>query len=135
LLYFCRMKRFLSYCFIFITLFTGLVSTSVFKAGSVVLLPIAAESQQSIPDQHQSFFSAGNLLISVGINNEQIRLTHSIQNISYRVLPSLLNTFRVHHSTRIVNQNFFTVCTGVLNHSANKKSDGYYLYHLRKLLI
>jgi len=129
------MKRFLSYCFIIVTLFTGLASTSVFKGGSSITFPNTTERQQSIPDQHQSFFAAGDLLISSGMNNEQIRLTHSIKNISYRVLPSLLNFFRMNHSTQIENQKYFTGYTFFLKHASNRKLDGYYLYHLRKLLI
>jgi len=75
------------------------------------------------------------MFLSVGVNNEQIRLTNSLQNFSYRVLPSLQNPFRIQHSTQITKQIYFTGTTAYLLNSANKQLDGYYLYHLRKLLI
>jgi len=129
------MKRFLAYSIILITLLAGVVSSSAFKniSGLPVNQPVG--HQQSRPTQHQSFFTASDMFLSVGVNNEQIRLTNSLQNFSYRVLPSLQNPFRIQHSTQITKQIYFTGTTAYLLNSANKQLDGYYLYHLRKLLI
>jgi len=133
--YFCTMKRFVTYCFIAVTLFIGVASG--FMPGSDIHHSSAKTiaHQQKLPDDHQSFFSASDLLLSVGMNNEQIRLTHSVQNISCRIFSSSLNAFRIQHSTQIENQKFCTRTTLFLLNSANKQLDGYYLYHLRKLLI
>jgi len=95
----------------------------------------SAMHQQSIPNQQQSYFSSSDLFQAVGVNNEQIRLSNSLQNFSHRVLPSLLNAFRIQHSMQLTQQKFCTGTTAFLLNSANKQLDGYYLYHLRKLLI
>jgi len=119
-----------------VTLFIGVASGSMPK--SEILRSYAkttSHQQQQLPKDHQSFFSASDLMLSAGMNNEQIKLTHSGQNVSYRNFPSSLNAFRIHHSTQIGNQKFFTRSTLFLRNSANKQLNGYYLYHLRKLLI
>jgi len=129
------MKRFLTYCFIAATLFIGVASG--FMQGSNMPHSFAKipSHQQKLPADQPSFYSASDLFLSAGMNNEQIRLTHSVQNISYRIFPSSLNAFRIQHSTQIGNQKFVTRSTLFLLNSANKQLDGYYLYHLRKLLI
>jgi len=129
------MKRFLAYYLILITLLAGVVSSPAFKNKSCLPVTLSVEHQQSRPTEHQSFFTASDMFLSVGVNNEQIRLTNSLQNFSYRVLPSLQNPFRIQHSTQITKQIYFTGTTAYLLNSANKQLDGYYLYHLRKLLI
>jgi len=129
------MKRFLAYSLVMITLLAGVVSSSLFKNESGRLVPVSSSQQQKAPGQQQTFFSASDLYLSVGVNTEQIRLSNSLQNFSYRVLPSQSNAFSIHHSTQITRQDFFTGTTVSLLNSANKQMDGYYLYHLRKLLI
>jgi len=127
------MKRFLAYSFVAVALFFGVVSTSAFR--NVSSVTAASDHKQSFPNHHQSFFSAADLFLSAGVNNEQIRLSNSVQNCSSRVLPSLLNVFRINHSIQLSLQKFVTGTTAFLLNSANKQLDGYYLYHLRKLLI
>ena len=129
------MKRFLAYYFVVIALFIGVVSTTAFRNISTATVTAVANHKQSFPNPHQSFFSAADLFLSAGMNNEQIRLTNSIQNCSFRVLPSLFNTFRINHSIQLSLQKFFTGTTAFLLNSSYKQLDGYYLYHLRKLLI
>jgi len=129
------MKRFLAYYLILITLLAGAVSSSTFKTKAYSPVTPSKEQQQSIPNPHQSFFSASDLFLSLGVNSEQIRLSNSLQNFSYRVLPSLLNAFRIQHSIQITQQKFSTGTAAYVLNSANKQLDGYYLYQLRKLLI
>ena len=133
--YFCSMKRFLTCCFIAVTLFYGVASGWMQGSDIQHSYAIAPSLQQTDPNNHPSFFSATDLLLSVGMNNEQIRLTHSLQNVSCRIFPSLLYAFRIQHSTQTGNQKFFIRSSVFLLNSANKRLDGYYLYHLRKLLI
>jgi len=129
------MKRFMTFCFIAATLFIGVASGIMPGSDLLNSYPKLPSNQEKLPDDHQSFFSATDLLLSAGMNNEQIRLTHSVQNISCRIISSSMNAFRIHHSTQIENQKFFTRSILFLLNSANKQKDGYYLYHLRKLLI
>ncbi len=129
------MKRFFTYCLLAVTLFVGVTATSVFRNEHIVPNTGLTGHQRSLPDQRQSSFTANDLFLSVGMGNEQIRLTHSLQNLSFRVLPSLSNASRIIHSTQLVHQKFFTGYTIFLLKSAFKQLDGYYLYYLRKLLI
>jgi len=129
------MKRFLAYYLILITLFTGIVSSSLFESRASIPESQYRGQNQSNPNPKQSFFSATDLFLPVGVNNEQIRLSNSLQNFSHRVLPSLLNSFRIQHSIQITQQKYCTGTTAYQLNSANKQLNGYYLYHLRKLLI
>jgi hypothetical protein len=129
------MKRFLAYSLILITLLAGVVSSSTFKSKTCQPLTLSSGHDQSNQNTHQSFFSASDLFLSVGVNNEQIRLSNSLQNFSYRVLPSLLNAFRIQHSIKITQQEFATGTAVYELNSSNKQLNGYYLFHLRKLLI
>jgi len=134
-LYFCTMKRLLASGFLVVVLIFGVISMTMSTREPLVPLTNTHESQQPAQGQHQSFFGTGNLFLFAGMNNEQIRLTHSMQNVSYRIWPSLLNAFRTNHSTLLVDQKFFTGIAVFNLNSAKKQLDGYYLYHLRKLLI
>ena len=69
------------------------------------------------------------------MRNEQSRLTNLFQSISFRLLPSFTNTFRIYYSTQVDLQQFVTGRTFFLLQSAFAQLNGYYLYHLRKLLI
>jgi hypothetical protein len=129
------MKRFLAYYFVVIALFAGVVSTTAFRNISTATVSADTDHKQSFPNHQQSFFLSADLFLSSGVNSEQIRLTNSIQHCSTRVFSSLLNTFRINHSIQLSLQKYFTVQTSFLLNSANKQLDGYYLYHLRKLLI
>ena len=129
------MKRFLTVCLVAVILLAGVASTFRVQRGTVTPGSTSSSHQGSTPDQHASFFDASDLLLSTGMTNEQIRLTHSIPNLSYRIYPSLLNAFRIKHSEQLVQQKFFSGNVLFLLNYANKQSKGYYLYYLRKLLI
>jgi len=129
------MKRILAYFFVAVMLLVAVASTSVFRSERIIPVTNSTSNQQSPQGQHPSFFAAGDLCLSTGINNEQIRLSNSIQNISYRIYPSLLNAFRTNHSTQLADQKISTGTIVFLLSSAKKQLNGYYLYHLRKLLI
>jgi hypothetical protein len=129
------MKRFLTHVLLAVILFAGI--TTPFVSGYKTVLPVAdsQESKQSFPYSHQSSFDSIDLLVSVGMRNEQIRLTNLFQQASFRLLPSQSNNFRINYSTQLSHQLFATFRLTFLRKSAFKQSDGYYLYHLRKLLI
>jgi len=125
----------MTYCFVVIALSFGVISVCMFRSEPVLPETNFQGNRQSSQEQHPSFFTAGSLFLSAGINNEQLRLSHSMQNVSYRIYPSLLNAFRTNHSTQLVHQKIFTGNAVFILSSAKKQMDGYYLYHLRKLLI
>ena len=133
--YFCSMKRFLTCCILAVTLFTGVATTLTSGKECVNTIHSSYDQQQTVPSHHSSFFSATDFLLLVGLNNEQIQLTNSLQNVSYRIFPSMLNAFRIQHSIKTGNQKFFIRSVLFLLNSANKQLDGYYLFHLCKLLI
>ena len=129
------MKRFLVYCMVVVTLFLGVKSTSV-RRNSGSLLHIESHLQkESLPEQHKYSFSSVDLLVSIGMGNEQIRLNHSSQYLSTRIISSLTNTFRISHSGQLAFLQYLNGCTAFSLKSAFKQLDGYYLYYLRKLLI
>ncbi len=131
------MKRLVAYTLVVIALFVGVISTST---STPIIEPAKSANQISLHqapvfNHHQSFFSAFDVFQAVGVNSEQIHLANSFQNFSYRVFPSLLNSFRILHTAQITQQKFFSGTTSYLLNSSNKQLDGYYLYHLCKLLI
>ena len=135
MLYFYIMKRFLAYYLVAVTLLTGV--TSMFAPRSLFFHTPTDLSVHHQPSSNTrpSFVTTIDLFLSAGVNNEQIRLSNSGQNFSYRLLPSQLHAFRMFHSAQVVRQKFFMGTTASLLNSSRKQLDGYYLYHLRKLLI
>lgn len=129
------MKRFLTYTLAAVILLIG--STRITVSGNEIIFQKTGLTEQQLPSSghHESVFRSDDLLFSKGIGNEQIRLNHSLQNLSVRVLTSSVNAFRALHFTQLGNQKFFSTFTVFLLKSAFKQSNGYYLYHLRKLLI
>jgi len=133
--YFCTMKQFLTYWLIAVTLITGVASISVCRSERSVPAGSVTEDLHTVSNTRKAFYNACTLFSATGIMNEQIRLSHSVQAVSFRAISSLLNVFRINHSTQLTQQKF---CTGnilFLQKSADKKRDGYYLYYLRKILI
>ena len=129
------MKRILTHCLIITILFFGVAITAVQRNDAVVSAINLSGHKQSIPNQHRSCFTATDILSSVGMGNEQVRLNLSVQFVSIRIFSSLSNAFRINHSLQITRQKFYTSQNSFLLKSAYKELDGYYLYHLRKLLI
>ena len=129
------MKRFLAYCLLSVVLLVGAASVFVFRNESVKLDGKQLVTNKPFADQHQSIFSATDLFLSIAAGNEQIRLSHSFQSVTSRLLPSQSHLFRISHSVKLMNNQYFIGYTCFLLRSAYKQSDGYYLYYLRKLLI
>ncbi len=113
----------------------GVAFTFVSRNESIRLDANQIATNKPLADQHQSVFSATDLFLSVAAGNEQIRLSHSFQYVTSRLLPSLSNLFRINHSVQLMNSQYCIGYTGFLLKSAYKQLDGYYLYYLRKLLI
>jgi len=133
--YFCTMKRFLAYSLLAVTLFIGVISSTMHESVNAAPGTTVSKHHSGLPDQHQDSFSAINLFRSPGVGNEQIRLSHSFQHVPFRHLNTFSNLFRISHSIRQGRSQFFIGYTGFLLKSSYKQLDGYYLYYLRKLLI
>jgi hypothetical protein len=131
------MKRLITYCLLAVALLTGITTTTVCRSEALnSKTGLSNHNQQSLPDQQQSSFTANDLFCSIGTGSEHSsRLTYSYQYLSFRTLSSLSDASRIHHSIQLTRQQFSAGITAFLLKSAFKQSDGYYLYHLRKLLI
>lgn len=136
ILYFCVMKQFIIYCLVAVSLFIGVNSTSVLRSErSFPHTCPTTTHKQTIPEHQQSYLSATDVLISIGLKNEQVRLTNLLQCFPSRVTTSSTNAFRVSYLQQIAILRYFKFDSIFSLKSAFKQLDGYYLYHLRKLLI
>ena len=135
ILYFCNMKRFLIYCLVAVSLFVGVNSTSMLRSERVLDQTSSTTHKQTIPEHQHSYLSATDALVSIGMRNEQVRLTNLLQCFSCRVTTSLTNAFRVSYLQQIALLRYFKFDSVFSLSSAFKQLDGYYLYHLCKLLI
>ena len=135
LLYFCIMKRLLIHCLIAVTLMVGVTALSVPESKLVVSNVHSQTNKQTQHNNQQATFSAIDLFVSVGITTQQTRLTHLFQSVSFRLVPSFSNSFRISYFTQVARQQYATGTIFFLQQLAFKQTDGYYLYHLRKLLI
>ncbi|ADQ80245.1 hypothetical protein Palpr_2109 [Paludibacter propionicigenes WB4] len=129
------MRRFLSYCLVAVTLFIGVTYTfTSFRKGFET--NVSGHNQKALPtDQERFTLSAADILLSVGVGNEQVRISNAFQQITNRVLSSSANTLRLIRSAQLIHLRISTGYTLFLLKSSFKQLDGYYLYHLRKLLI
>jgi len=128
------MKRFITICLVVVALLSA-ITTSRVRVNETVVDKAGLNSQQSLPVERQSGFNANDLFLSVGIGNPQIRLSHLFQYLSLRLTPSLSNLSRINHSVQVDQQKFATCSLSFLLKSAFNQLNGYYLFHLCKLLI
>ncbi|HEY6914301.1 MAG TPA: hypothetical protein VI413_06465 [Paludibacter sp.] len=129
------MKRLLAYCLVVVILLAGVITTSVSAPENVLSKSTSAAGKKNLPDHKQSSFNAADVFASVGMTNEQVRLTNSFQHVTSRIFSSTSNGHRIIYSEQIAQQQYASGYTGFLLKSAFKQLDGYYLYYLRKLLI
>jgi len=129
------MKRLLTYCLVAVTLMAGVTAFTVPESKLSENDVYSQINKQPSTNNKQATFSAIHLFVSAGMTTQQTRLTHLFQTISFRLFPSFSNPFRVSHFTRITRQQYATGTVFFLQQLAFKQTDGYYLYHLRKLLI
>lgn len=129
------MKQFLIYCLVAVSLFLGVNTTSVLRSEGVLPQTCSTTHKQTIPEQQHSYFSSADALVAVGMANEQIQLANLFQCFPSRVSTSSTNAFRVSYLQQIALLRYFKFDSVFSLTSAFKQLDGYYLYHLRKLLI
>ncbi|MDP4239558.1 MAG: hypothetical protein Q8904_08835 [Bacteroidota bacterium] len=129
------MRYIITFCLLVVTLFAGAATTSISKSEiSVPKHLLTSLPRNSSPDHHHTRFNSGNLFFD-SVGNEQIRLTNSLQHLSFRILPSFSKASRVRYSNRLDQQKFITGHAQFLLKAAFNQTTGYYLYHLHKLLI
>ena len=129
------MKRILTYCSVALYLLVG--ATSLLVSESKLLLDETglATHQQTSHNDRQPVFSTTDLFVSPGRTTEQTRLNYSFQSFSIQFNLTFSNAFRISYLAQIIRQRYLTGNTVFLQQSAFKQLDGYYLYHLCKLLI
>ena len=128
------MKRFLSYCLLAVTLFVGVAYTFMSHKESLKS-DISAHNDKTTPVQYQYILKATDFFQFVGVGNEPTHVTNAFQQISTRIFSSSSNTLRMVRSSQLIHLKISTGNTVFLLKSSFKQLDGYYLYHLRKLLI
>lgn len=129
------MKHFLIYCLVAVSLFLGVNTTSVLRNERVLPQTCSTTNKQTIPEQQHSYFSSADALVAVGMRNEQVRLASLLQCFPSRVTTSSTNALRISYLQQIALLRYFKFDSVFSLTSAFKQLDGYYLYHLRKLLI
>jgi len=129
------MKRLLTYCLIAVTLLVGVTALTVPETKLSASNVHSQTNKQTQPNNNQATLSAIDLFVSGGITTQKTRLTHFFQSVSFRLIPSFSNAFRISYFTQIARQQYSTGTIFFLQQSAFKQTVGYYLYQLRKLLI
>ena len=130
------MKRFMIHCFLAVALILGVTTTTVHQSkANVYHTGETNRLQQSLPEQPESNLTQSDFFISVGWCNGQSSLLQPVQLYPLRVSTSLYNTARINYLVQLQFQQFSTSTTRFLLQSAFKQRNGYYLYHLCKLLI
>lgn len=130
----CFVKYFVSYCLLTAILFLGIASAS-FNHNEVIANNNKLTEQQPLPSQPVSFFCNCDFSIPIGLGNGQNILLGAVQTISTGAVNSVSNTARINHLIQVQHQKFAVEHIRYLLQSAYKQRNGYYLYHLRKLLI
>ena len=131
------MKSFITTCLLAIALLVGVTTISVERFGSNITQQNTTTEQPTLANhfsnEKQAFLSSTNIQ-PYAFANEQIRLSFSAQNVSVRIF-SISNASRIIYSSQLANRKFHTADFSYSLQFANKQLAGYYLYHLRKLLI
>lgn len=117
------------------TLMAGVITKTVFAPENVLPKTATEAGKNNFPDNKQLSLNAADVFVSVGMANQQIRLTNTFQLAAFRLFSSTSNTHRILYSEQITQQQYLSGYTVFLLKSAFEQLDGYYLYHLRKLLI
>ncbi|MDD5184473.1 MAG: hypothetical protein PHS84_04340 [Paludibacter sp.] len=127
------MKRLIIYCLLTAILILGIatktVYTKTFASNSGL-----SEQQPSVPIQPASGFSNNDFFLAVGLGNGQPGLVTS-PSLPLRIIPSFSDSSRINYLVQLQLQQFAVSNTIFLLQSSLKQRNGYYLYHLRKLLI
>lgn len=133
--YFCAMKRFLSFIFIVIALVSGAITfTAPNKGASTDNKTSEAFSKQTADSQQTIYFDCAHSLTS---GQEILHNIHTfqLQQPSIRVFSNSNNAFRLKKLKQEVHLQHLACRTTSIRKAAFMQYEGYYLYHLRKLLI
>lgn len=132
------MNRLLKY---FVTLFmVSAVLTFGIATVSVYPFKVSQESnkvndEDSAPGPVSGFFSKSEISSLFGLGNERTNISEPGQTIPGAAANSASNSLRINHLQQIHHQLYNTGNNFYLLQSAFKQLNGYYLYHLCKLLI
>ncbi len=127
------MKRFFSCILVAIALLYGAITTIMsekefdFSKGSQI------EHKHTEPNTNNSSFSKTDFFLS-GNESELITFSYSFYQTPIRII-SKSDSQRIKKFKQVVRQQYVAGENSFLLESAFKQLDGYYLYHLRKILI
>ncbi len=132
--YFCYMKRFITLLVLTIALFSGVIMLSVPEVGhsasdhSVQSVSHSSAHRHDCLSTDQPLLSDQECLLVSGF--------HTLQQAPLRIQPfSSTNAYRLKNFNQLIYLQFLSRRDVCLSRSAFIQLDGYYLYHLRKLLI
>jgi hypothetical protein len=129
------MKRFLSLIFIVIALIGGAIAFIVPNKGALAdNKTTEALSKQNDTSQQTIYFHLTHSLTS---GQEILNNCHTfqLQQPSIRVFSYSNNAFRLKNLKQQVHLQYIVGQTNSIRKAAFRQYEGYYLYHLRKLLI
>ena len=130
------MKHFYTFCLFLVALIAGTTYSPTLESEIVVPIHRLSSTQlKSHQNHYQTNFNNYVSLLKRASRNGRIRYSNSFQQLSFKVLPSLSNVYRMNHSAILEHQKFITCYSLQLLESAFNQTNGYYLYHLQKLLI
>lgn len=132
----CYMKYIITFWLLVIALCAGATTVSASKSKTELhKYRISIKQQSSVSDHHQTTHNTRNLLVGIGARNLRIRHTNSCQHLSFKAIRSSSKASRIRHSVKLEQQKYITSYTEFLLNSACSQTYGYFLFHLRKLLI
>lgn len=128
------MKRFTFFIFIVIVLTGGAIAFTIPEKGTVTYDTSIAYNKQTHTSQQTTHFILAHSLIS---GQEILRNIHAfqIQQASFRTFSSLHNDFRLRNFNQLTHQQYLVGQFTYIRKAAFRQYEGYYLYHLCKLLI
>lgn len=130
----CFLKYIVTLILVSAVLFFGIASVSLHtpKAG-----PISCylNEEHSAPQQPEGFFSQNDIFPLFGLGNERTNFSESGQTFPGAALNSLSNSTRISYLQQVHHQLYNSGNILYLLQLAFKQLNGYYLYHLCKLLI
>lgn len=132
--YFCYMKRIVTLLIIIIAIFTGATTIGIPVAGHNA--PDNTGLSVSQTDAHRHDCLIKDQILQSGQECLLVSGTHTLQQAPLRIQPySSAHAYRLKSFNQLIYLQLLCRKDVCLSRSAYIQLDGYYLYHLRKLLI
>lgn len=130
------MKRVFSIFILILALLYGAIAFSVsLREQTTDRTTCQIDKDQQVLDTHRSFEWNTQTLLSSGQESTLVNCSYNLHEGSLRICSYSNNACRLRNIKQLVYQQYLTRKKVCLFRLAFKQLDGYYLYHLRKLLI